>query len=70
MSTDMFGLGDLSAEEKLRIVTALWDDIANSSAPLVVPNDIFDEACRRNEELAQDPSIAIDEAELWRRVDG
>jgi putative addiction module component (TIGR02574 family) len=70
MSIDMSGLGDLSMTEKLRLVTALWDDIASSSEPIVVPEDILEEASRRTAEIAQDPSIAIDDAELWRRVDG
>jgi putative addiction module component (TIGR02574 family) len=70
MSIDMSGLGDLSMTEKLRLVTALWDDIASSSEPIVVPEDILEEASRRTAEIAQDPSIAIDDAEVWRRVDG
>ena len=70
MSIDMSGLGDLSMTEKLRLVTALWDDIASSSEPIVVPDDILEEASRRSAEIAQDPSIAIDDTELWRRVDG
>jgi putative addiction module component (TIGR02574 family) len=70
MSIDMSGLGDLSMTEKLRLVTALWDEIASSSEPIVVPEDILKEASRRAAEIAQDPSIAVDDAELWRRVDG
>jgi putative addiction module component (TIGR02574 family) len=74
MATDMFGpmsgMGDLSAVEKLRIVTALWDDIARSAEPIVVPDDILDESSRRSEQIADDPSMAIGDAELWRRVDG
>lgn len=73
-ATDMFGpmygMGDLSAVEKLRIVTALWDDIARSAEPIVVPDDILDEASRRSEQIADDPAVAIGDAELWRRVDG
>ena len=70
MSIDMSGLGDLSMTEKLRLVTALWDDIASSSEPIVVPDDILEEASSRSAEIAQDQSIAIDDTELWRRVDG
>ena len=74
MAADMFGpmsgMGDLSAVEKLRIVTALWDDIARSAEPIVMPDDILDEASRRSDEIAGDPSMAIGDAELWRRVDG
>ena len=70
MRIDMTGLADLSTTEKLRIVTALWDDIANSSEPIVVPEDILEEASRRLAEVAQDPTLAIGDAQLWRRVDG
>lgn len=70
MSIDMSGLGDLSMTEKLRLVTALWDDIASSSEPMVVPDDILEEISRRSVEIAKKPSIVIDDAELWRRVDG
>lgn len=68
MSIDVSGLGDLSTADKLRIITALWDEIANSSEPIVMPDDILEEASRRNAEIAQDPAIVIDDAELWQRV--
>ena len=61
---------DLSATEKLRLVTQLWDDIASSSEPIVVPPNVMREATRRSAELKADPAAAIDDEELWRRVDG
>ena len=70
MSIDIRKLRDLPVAEKLRIVTQLWDDIAASNEPIVVPPDVLREASRRSAELQADPSIAIDEDELWRRVDG
>ena len=70
MSIDITNLRDLPVADKLRIVTQLWDDIAASNDPAVLPPEILREAERRSQELKNDPSIAIDDDELWRRVDG
>lgn len=70
MSFDISNLRDLPVADKLRIVTQLWDDIAASSEPIVVPPDVLREASRRSAELKANPSLAIDDDELWRRVDG
>ncbi len=70
VSIDIGGLRNLPVAEKLRIVTELWDDIAASSEGIVIPPDVLREAERRSAELKADPSIAIDDDELWRRVDG
>ena len=70
MSIDIANLRDLPVAEKLRIVAQLWDDIAASTDPVIVPPDVIREASRRSAELKADPSIAIDDDELWRRVDG
>ncbi|WP_372723515.1 addiction module protein [Novipirellula sp.] len=61
---------DMPVADKLRLVTQLWDDIASSPEPIVVPPEVIREASRRSAELAADPSLAIDDDELWRRVDG
>ena len=70
MSIDITNLRDLPVADKLRIVTQLWDDIAASTDPIVVPPEVLQEASRRSAELKADPSIAIDDDELWHRVDG
>jgi putative addiction module component (TIGR02574 family) len=70
MSIDISTLRDLPVADKLRIVTQLWDDIASSPEPIVLPPDVLREVSRRASELQSDPSIAIDDDELWRRVDG
>ncbi len=70
MSNDISNLRGLPVADKLRIVTQLWDDIAASDDPIIVPPNVLQEASRRSEELKSDPSIAIDDDELWRRVDG
>jgi len=70
MSIDIATLRGLTVAEKLRLVTQLWDDIARENRPIIVPDDVLSEATRRSDELAVDPSLAIDDDELWRRVDG
>ena len=70
MSIDLSSLKHLPTADKLRIVTELWNDIAASNEPVVIPEEILQEASRRSAQLKADPSIAIDEKELWRRVDG
>jgi putative addiction module component (TIGR02574 family) len=59
----------LSPDQKLAVVTELWDDLA-ATASLRLPDDELSEMQRRRDELLTDPSIAIDADELWRRVDG
>lgn len=61
---------NMTASEKLKLVTQLWDEIAASNDTIVMPPEIIDEAERRAAEIKADPSIAIDDDELWRRVDG
>ena len=70
VSIDISQLQNLPVAEKLRIVEALWDDIGASDEPIVLHPWQRDEAKRRSEEMKSDPSIAIDRAELWRRVNG
>jgi len=70
MTIDLSSLRQLPVEDKLRVVTELWDDIAQSPRPVVVPPEVLSEAARRADEVSADPSIAIDDQELWRRVDG
>lgn len=59
----------LPPEQKLAIVTELWDDLA-ASAPLTLPDDELAEMNRRRDELLANPEIAIDADEVWRRVNG
>jgi putative addiction module component (TIGR02574 family) len=70
MSIDITELTNLPVAEKLRIVELLWDNIANSEEPLVLKPWQLEEMNRRQAEIEADPSILIDEDELWRRVDG
>ena len=60
----------LPPDQKLEIVTELWDDLARSGTPLTLPADELAEMDRRREELRNDPSLAINADEMWRRVHG
>lgn len=57
----------LSPEQKLAIVTELWDDLA-ASAPLSLPPEDMAEMLQRREEMLANPGVAIDRDELWRQV--
>jgi len=70
MSIDISNLRHLPVADKLQIVTQFWDDIASSDVPVVLPPEVLREASRRSAEMAVDPSMGINEEELWRRVDG
>jgi putative addiction module component (TIGR02574 family) len=60
----------LPPDKKLEVVTELWDDLARSGLPLTLPAEDLQEMDRRREELRNDPSLAIDADEMWRRVNG
>ncbi len=59
----------LAPNQKLEIVTELWDDLA-AAPPPALPGDELAEMSRRRDELLANPEIAIDADEVWRRVDG
>lgn len=69
MSFDRSELKKLSRDEKLQLFVALHDDLANSPEASQLSEDALKESLRRRDEMIADPSIAIDEEELWRRVD-
>ena len=54
----------LPPDQKLAIVTQLWDDLA-SSAPLTLPEDELAEMNRRRGELLANPDIAFDADDVW-----
>lgn len=70
MNVDISSLRGLPVDDKLQLVTELWNDIAASPTPPVLPPEVIDEASRRSAELRDNPELAIDDEELWRRVDG
>ena len=70
MNVELDQLRKLPIAEKLRIVEALWDDIAASDEMLVVRDWHIAEAQRRDAELDANPDIALTREQLWKRVDG
>lgn len=69
MTVDLDNLKQLPLAEKLRVVEALWDDIATSTEEFPLPSWMRDEVARRLAEHDQDPSSALTRDELWRIVD-
>jgi putative addiction module component (TIGR02574 family) len=63
-------LARLPVDEKLRIVTNLWNQIAGSEEAIKVPDAVLDDAGRRISEMTSDPSRCITEDEMWRQADG
>lgn len=67
---DTSTLHQLPNDEKLRIIFELWDDLASSNAPIQLSDEVIAEAQRRRSELLANPEFALDDDEMWRRVDG
>lgn len=65
---DTSSLHNLSTDQKIELAFRLWDEIAASDTPVVLPDRVKAEIDTRCAELDADPSIAIDEVEMWRRV--
>jgi putative addiction module component (TIGR02574 family) len=63
-------LTNMPVAEKLKLVEKLWDEIAASNEPIVLPPEVLSEIAQRSDEVDADPSILIDDDEMWRRVDG
>jgi putative addiction module component (TIGR02574 family) len=58
----------LPLAEKLRVVEALWEDIAASTEAYPLPSWMRDEVEQRLNAYDQDPATAITREELWQRV--
>lgn len=67
---DTTTLHQLPNEVTLKLVFELWDDIASSTTPIELSDRAMAEIQRRPQDLVVDPSISIDDEELWRRVNG
>jgi len=59
---------NLPTQQKIEIVCQLWDEIAATDAPIVLSDSVKAEIDSRCAQLDTDPSAAITEAEMWRRV--
>lgn len=67
MTKPLDQIRQLSVEERLAIVHQIWDELHES--PELVQDWHIKEARRRSAELDADPSIAISEGDVWKRVD-
>lgn len=65
---DTSNFHNLSTDQQIELVFQLWDEIAESDSPIVLSDSVKAEMDWRCSELDADPSIAIDEDEMWRRV--
>lgn len=54
---------------RLLVLEELWDELAESGDSLIVPDWQRQVAEERLAELQANPTVAISEEELWRRVD-
>ena len=66
---DISELHDLPTNKKIELVFQLWDEIASSQAPIQLSSSVIAEIDRRCSEIDADPSILLEEEELWRQVD-
>jgi putative addiction module component (TIGR02574 family) len=69
MSADLDSLRQLPLAEKLRVVEALWDDIAVSTEDFPLPAWLRSEIEQRLAEHEKDPAAVLTRAQLWQRVD-
>jgi putative addiction module component (TIGR02574 family) len=67
MSIDINELHALPDAEKLRLVELLWDDLGQSTTPILLPEWMAREVSRRREEM-REPSVGISHEETWRRI--
>ena len=65
---DTSNFQNLPTDQKIELVFQLWDQIAASNEPVVLSDSVKAEMDRRCAELDADPSSAISEDEMWRRV--
>ena len=68
MSNPLDQIRQLPIDQQLALVHQIWDGLHASSD--LVQSWHVEEAGRRSADLEADPSIAISEDELWKRVDG
>jgi len=68
VNMDTSNLHNMPTDQKIELVFQLWDQIVDSDSPIVLSDSVIAEMDRRCAELDADPSIAISEDEMWRRV--
>ena len=68
MMIDAAQFAGLPVDEKLKLVTSLWDQIARHGE-ISLPDSLLDDADKRIEEMTADPNATISEDEMWRQAD-
>ena len=68
MMIDAAQFAELPVEEKLKLVTSLWDQIA-LHGKTSLPDSLLDDAEDRIAEMTADPNATISEDEMWRQAD-
>jgi len=69
MSVDARELLALSAQEKLRIIELLWDDLGASGEAIPLPDWVEQEGVRRRDEMKANPGTGLTHEEVWDRID-
>jgi putative addiction module component (TIGR02574 family) len=69
MHADIDSLRQLPLAEKLRVVEALWEDIAVSTEDFPLPSWLREEVEQRLAEYDSDPNTALTREEMWKQVD-
>ena len=69
MEIDRAALFALPVDEKLRLVDALWDDLAESDLPICLPSWIDDEAAKRRDAMIENPGLGLGHDTVWNRID-
>jgi putative addiction module component (TIGR02574 family) len=69
MAVDFAELRRLSPEQKLQIVTMLWEDLRESPSVLKLSQDDLDEINRREEYMKEHPDEWLTSEQMWARVD-
>jgi putative addiction module component (TIGR02574 family) len=62
-------LTDLPVNEKLQLITELWDQIASRRDTPVLPDWVRDESNRRFEAMDRDPGACLTAEQMWQQVD-
>ena len=68
MSIDTSAILALPAAEKLRLVELLWDNLAESSAEIPLPEWVEREATRRRDEMMADGKLGAGHDETWKKI--
>jgi putative addiction module component (TIGR02574 family) len=69
MAVDFAELRRLSREQKLQIVSMLWDDLRGSTGALTLSQEELDEIHRREQYMKEHPDEWLTTEQMWMRVE-